>query len=297
MQANQGQITGTLDQYRLTKTLGSGFSAKVKLAYDQEGKEFAIKIFDLTKTDNSERQMELVKQEVEATLKLRHKFIAGYHEYQSNRTLIKYKNGQPTDKTKQVTYIVQEAITGGELYGYVANTGIFSDKMCRHFFKQILMAMHYLHSEGIAHRDLKPENILLSNKYDIKLIDFGFATQTTGKDGSGFNKTQLGSPMYMAPEIIMNEKYQSMNADLFACGVILFAMRAGHQPFDKMASKDDMFYQLIINHRLDLFWKTFDSYQQEGHFSQNFKDLISCMLDFHPSKRLLMADLIGHPWM
>ena len=69
------------------------------------------------------------------------------------------------------------------------------------------MALHYLHSEGIAHRDLKPENILLTNKYEIKLIDFGFATETSGRDGSGFNKTQLGSPMYMAPEIIHNEKY------------------------------------------------------------------------------------------
>ena len=48
---------------------------------------------------------------------------------------------------------------------------------------------------------------MLSNKYDIKLIDFGFASKTAGRDGSGFNKTQLGSPMYMAPEIIMNEKY------------------------------------------------------------------------------------------
>ena len=102
---------------------------------------------------------------------------------------------------------MQEAIKGGELYGYIANTGMFSDKMCRHFFKQILKSLHYLHSEGIAHRDLKPENILLSNKYDIKLIDFGFASKTAGRDGSGFNKTQLGSPMYMAPEIIMNEKY------------------------------------------------------------------------------------------
>ena len=241
--------------------------------------------------------MELVKQEVEATLKLRHKFIAGYHEYQSNRTLIKYKNGQPTDKTKQVTYIVQEAITGGELYGYVANTGIFSDKMCRHFFKQILMAMHYLHSEGIAHRDLKPENILLSNKYDIKLIDFGFATQTTGKDGSGFNKTQLGyHSMYMAPEIIIDQKYQGIDVDLFACGVILFVMRAGHEPFDK-ASKDDEIYKQMIEHRLDKFWETLEQHQQEGHFSQNFKDLISCMLDFHPSKRLVMADLVGHLWM
>ena len=64
-----------------------------------------------------------------------------------------------------------------------------------------------------------------------------------------------------------------------------------------MASKDDMFYKLVINHRLDLFWKTWEQYHPEGHYSNYFMDLISSMLDFLPSKRLLMADLIGHPWM
>jgi len=53
----------------------------------------------------------------------------------------------------------------------------------------MLMGLHYLHSAGVAHRDLKPENILLTDKYDIKIIDFGFATPTSGRDGSGFNRT------------------------------------------------------------------------------------------------------------
>lgn len=73
--------------------------------------------------------------------------------------------------------------------------------------------------------------------------------------------------MYMAPEIMSGEKYQGMTVDLFALGVILFSMRSGHQPFDQMASKDDMFYKLIVNHRLDLFWKTWDNLHPEGYFT------------------------------
>ena len=61
MKSNQYEITGTLDKYRLTKTLGSGFSAKVKLGIDEDGNEFAIKIFDMENPSNNKRQMELLK--------------------------------------------------------------------------------------------------------------------------------------------------------------------------------------------------------------------------------------------
>ena len=65
--------------------------------------------------------------------------------------------------------------------------------------------------------------------------------------------------MFMAPEINNNEAYQGTTVDLFALGVILFIMRAGHLPFDQEASKNDIYYKLIINHRLDLFWKNRES--------------------------------------
>ena len=199
----ENPIKGTLDQYSLTKTLGSGFSAKVKLAHDASGKEFAIKMFDLGNAMNDQRQMELIKKEVESTKQLDHPYICKNYEFQENRKLMK-TNGI----TKEVSYIVQDAVKGGELYSYVANSGIFSEDICRYFFRQMLKALHYLHTKGFAHRDLKPENILLtSQEYDIKIIDFGFATPTSGSDGSGFNKTQLGTPMFMAPEIINGSKY------------------------------------------------------------------------------------------
>ena len=101
----------------------------------------------------------------------------------------------------------------------------------------------------------------------------------------------------MAPEIIEGRKYQGSSVDLFALGVILFSMRAGHQPFDKIANETDLYYKFIVKHRLDLFWKCMDRMQNTNHFSEDFKDLIGSMLDYHPSKRLLTVDLIGHPWV
>jgi len=93
-------------------------------------------------------------------------------------------------------------IAGGELFDYVANSGPFKEDICKYFFKQILQGVHYIHSRGFSHRDLKPENILLDKFYDVKIVDFGFACPLEGRDGSGVNRSQIGTPGYMAPEIL-----------------------------------------------------------------------------------------------
>lgn len=146
---------------------------------------------------------------------------------------------------------------------------------------------------------MKPENILLDNDFNVKIVDFGFAAPLAGRAGSGFNATKLGSPMYMAPEILYNDQYQGQAVDLFALAIILFSMRSRHQPFDKMAGKKDPFYKLIVQNRADLFWKAWAQYHpdDENYYSDEFKDLITTMIDFYPQKRPLMADIIGHPWM
>ena len=101
-----------------------------------------------------------------------------------------------------MSYIVQEMIQGGELFDYVANSGPFLEPFCKHYFKQMLLGLHNIHSSGFAHRDLKPENILLDKNYNVKIVDFGFAISIGGRDGSGYTKSRVGTPGYMAPEIV-----------------------------------------------------------------------------------------------
>jgi serine/threonine protein kinase len=281
----------TIDQYTLEKTLGSGFSAKVKLASDPQGNQYALKIFDLNNPQNSGKAMELLKKEVESTQKLDHHNIVKYYAFKENSTQ-KKKSGE----TVPVAYIAQEPVLGGELFDYVANTGPFNEEICRYYFKQMLLGLHYLHSQGYAHRDLKPENILLDKNFDVKLVDFGFACPLEGRDGTGFSRSVIGTPGYMAPEILDKQPYQGQVVDLFACGVILFIMLTQHPPF-QMANCDDMYYKLLATNRSDLFWKAHSNRKPAGFFSDEFKDLITCMLQLHPHQRLCMADVIGHPWM
>ena len=144
-------------------------------------------------------------------------------------------------------------VSGGELFDYVANTGPFQEPVCKYYFKQILQGVHYIHSKGFAHRDLKVENILLDCNYDIKIVDFGFACPLEGRDGTGTNRTRVGTLGYMAPEIMAKKPYQGQDADLFALGVILFILYSGHPPFT-LANEEDSHYKFLAENRSDLFW-------------------------------------------
>ena len=101
----------------------------------------------------------------------------------------------------------------------------------------------------------------------------------------------------MAPEMIKREKYQGSIVDLFAMGVILFIIRTKHAPFADIAKPTDMFYRLVTTHRLDLFWKSHEKGFPDGYFNDDFRDLISSMLQESAKTRLSVADILGHPWM
>ena len=75
-----------------------------------------------------------------------------------------------------MSYIALELAEAGELFDFVANTGRFSEKVSRHYFKQLCAALKSCHDSGVYHRDLKAENIFMNNKFELKVGDFGFAT-------------------------------------------------------------------------------------------------------------------------
>ena len=118
----------------------------------------------------------------------------------------------------------------------------------------MIQALCYLHTKGFTHRDLKPENILLDSNFDLKIVDFGFCCPLNGRDGKGFNSSYVGTPGYMAPEIIERKDYKGEDVDLFAAAVILFIMASGSPPFMKWADRKDDFYRLICDNKTDRFW-------------------------------------------
>lgn len=107
--------------------------------------------------------------------------------------------------------ILQEYCNGGEMFDYIVKKERLEEPEARHFFRQLVQAIAYVHSMGFAHRDLKPENLLLKEDLSLKLIDFGLCA----KPRHGLSKpleTCCGSPAYASPELVGVSCYPNIPA-------------------------------------------------------------------------------------
>ncbi|XP_050717032.1 serine/threonine-protein kinase unc-51-like isoform X2 [Eriocheir sinensis] len=139
-------------------------------------------------------------------------------------------------ETANHVYLVMEYCNGGDLADYLQAKGTLSEDTIRFFLRQMAESMRALYGKGIVHRDLKPQNILLAHAgkpnppphlITLKIADFGFARFL--QDGV-MAATLCGSPMYMAPEVIMSIQYDA-KADLWSLGTIVFQCLVGKAPF------------------------------------------------------------------
>lgn len=189
---------------------------------------------------------------------------------------------------KNLVYIKLEYVAGGLLFDVCQTVGGMGEDGGRFVLSQMLDVLTELQSKNVVHRDLKLENILVDDQLNLKVADFGFATFKNIEK----LKSYRGTMTYMAPEIKEGKQYDGRQIDIFSTGVILFIVVQGIFPF-KEAKKDEYFYNLIINNKLDTYWKKVGG----QNLSQDFKDLILAIFSQDPTKRPTLAQIKAHPWM
>uniref|UniRef100_A0A8C2WRH3 Si:dkey-16p21.7 n=1 Tax=Cyclopterus lumpus TaxID=8103 RepID=A0A8C2WRH3_CYCLU len=251
--------------YRLEKTLGKGQTGLVKLGvHCITGQKVAIKIVNREKL--SESVLMKVEREIAILKLIEHPHVLKLHDvYENNKYL----------------YLVLEHVSGGELFDYLVKKGRLTPKEARKFFRQIISALDFCHSHSICHRDLKPENLLLDEKNNIRIADFGMASLQVG---DSLLETSCGSPHYACPEVIRGEKYDGRRADVWSCGVILFALLVGALPFDH-----DNLRQLLEKVKSGVF--------HMPHFiPPDCQALLKGMIEVNPDKRLTLEAIQKHPW-
>uniref|UniRef100_A0ABI7WA02 Protein kinase domain-containing protein n=1 Tax=Felis catus TaxID=9685 RepID=A0ABI7WA02_FELCA len=251
--------------YRLEKTLGKGQTGLVKLGiHCVTCQKVAIKIVNREKL--SESVLMKVEREIAILKLIEHPHVLKLHDVYEN---------------KKYLYLVLEHVSGGELFDYLVKKGRLTPKEARKFFRQIISALDFCHSHSICHRDLKPENLLLDEKNNIRIADFGMASLQVG---DSLLETSCGSPHYACPEVIRGEKYDGRKADVWSCGVILFALLVGALPFD-----DDNLRQLLEKVKRGVF--------HMPHFiPPDCQSLLRGMIEVDAARRLTLEHIQKHIW-
>ena len=131
---------------------------------------------------------------------------------------------------------------GGELFFHLRRSGRFAEDRARFYTAEILLAMDFIHKQGIIYRDLKPENVLLDDEGHICISDFGLSKTGLGSDRDRAF-TFCGTPEYLAPEIIKGIGHDT-SVDYWSLGALLFEMLSGHPPF-KSKNREDMFRSIL----------------------------------------------------
>jgi cGMP-dependent protein kinase len=263
-----------LDNLTFVKKLGAGQFGSVYLVSDEKKDLFALKAISRMKIHQTRSEKLLVaEKQVLAMVDFSYiiKFVRSY-------------------KDENNVYFLLEYVKGRELFDAMRDIGYLTTYESQFFIGSLILAIEYMHSQHVVHRDVKPENVMIDHMGFPKLLDMGTCkVLRPGSMGAiARTFTHVGTPLYMAPEIIMGKGY-IFHVDLWSLGVMLFEFLIGPCPFGENSEDPYEIYNEILT--------------KKHVFPPWFKDvkakaLIDQMLSRVPEKRLggSFATLKAHPW-
>ena len=276
--------------YRFKGFLGEGHFGSVRSAFKRkeysQHKVFAVKSISLKKL--SEKEYRDLILEVKILSSLEHPHIVKFYEtYHDNKYF----------------HIVIELCRGNNLYMRLKKLkGRMKEEHVKIIILKILHAINYCHSKGIVHRDLKPENIVFEspssynndynenneeenndNDFNIKICDFGLSALKKSTDKL---HTILGTPYYMAPEVLKGDYNEK--CDIWSIAAITYYLITGTEPF-KGDTSNQIFSRILYtepDYSPTKFWNT----------SENLLDFLKKCFSKDPGVRPTALEALSHPW-
>jgi serine/threonine-protein kinase Chk1 len=224
----------SIKRVTLGKTIGHGGFAIVKFGKTQSGnpKFVAIKLVYIPFAVEKGITPEDIAREAYIQKQVPHQNIITMYDFAYNRDW---------------AWIALELAENGELFDKIEpDLGVDQD-VANFYFTQLLNAIEFLHSKGVAHRDIKPENLVLDSKGNLKLTDFGLAVVFQKKRGPKRKcNRSCGSPPYAAPEIVSGN-YDPSLCDIWSCGIVLFVLLTGKIAWEMPVMEDNDYAYYIKN--------------------------------------------------
>ncbi|KAM0935496.1 putative protein kinase CAMK-OST1L family [Dioscorea sansibarensis] len=258
------------ERYEALKELGSGNFGVARLVRDKKTKELvAVKYIERGKKIDENVQREIINHR-----SLRHPNIVRFREVLLTPTQLA---------------IVMEYAAGGELFERICSAGRFSEDEARFFFQQLISGVSYCHSMEICHRDLKLENTLLDGSPipRLKICDFGYSKSALLHSQP---KSTVGTPAYIAPEVLSRHEYDGKIADVWSCGVTLYVMLVGSYPFED--PEDPRNFRKTISRILNVQYSIPDYVR----VSSDCRKLLSQIFVANPKERITIPNIKNHPW-
>ncbi|XP_077059263.1 protein kinase C, delta b [Siphateles boraxobius] len=256
----------TMSNFVFHKVLGKGSFGKVLLAeLKGKGEYFAIKAL--------KKDVVLMDDDVECTMVEKRVLALAWENPFLTHLYC-------TFQSKEHLFFVMEYLNGGDLMFHIQDKGRFDLYRATFYSAEIICGLQYLHSKGIIYRDLKLDNVMLDKEGHVKIADFGMCKENI--IGENRATTFCGTPDYIAPEILLGQKY-SFSVDWWSFGVLLYEMLIGQSPFQG-DDEDELFESIRM-----------DVPHYPRWITKEAKDLLEKLFERDPTRRLgVVGNVRGH---
>lgn len=274
-QALEKKFPVNAKDYKLYEEVGEGVSATVYRALCIPFNEIvAVKVLDLEKCNND---LDGIRREVQTMSLISHPNLLQAHcSFTAGHSL----------------WVVMPYMTGGSCMHIMKSAFPegFEEPVIATLLHEVLKALVYLHSHGHIHRDVKSGNILVDTKGFVKLADFGVsACMFDTGDRQRSRNTFVGTPCWMAPEVMQQLHGYDFKADIWSFGITALELAHGHAPFSKYPPMK-VLLMTLQNAPPGL------DYERDKKFSKSFKEMVATCLVKDPKKRPTSEKLLKHPF-